>query len=161
MPADQSQRQRPRTTRRTVFQILAAFGLTALAGRARAAAAPGWPEQAFQQKNDDAAIKLLYGRPFETSDKVTLEVPEIAENGAVVPVSVSTTLTNVTGISILVSQNPFALAASYKFADGTMPQIGCRLKMAKTSNVMAVVESAGKLYTTSKQVKVTLGGCGG
>ena len=125
------------------------------------AAAPGWPEQAFQQKTEDDALKLLYGKPFETSDKVTLEVPEIAENGAVVPVSVSTTLPNVTGITILVPENPSALAASYKFTDGTMPSIGCRLKMAKTSNVVAVVESGGKLYAASKEVKVTLGGCGG
>jgi sulfur-oxidizing protein SoxY len=160
MQADPASDQTSRTSRRTALQILALFGLTGFAGKARAAA-PGWPEQAFQQKTDDAAIKLLYGKPFETSDKVTLEVPEIAENGAVVPVSVSTTLPNVTGITILVPENPSALAASYKFAEGAMPSIGCRLKMAKTSNGVAVVESDGKLYAASKEVKVTLGGCGG
>lgn len=147
-------------SRRVTLQLLALLGFTALAGRVRAAA-PGWPEQAFQQKTDDDALKLLYGKPVQVSDKVMLDVPEIAENGAVVPVSVSTTLPNVTGITILVPENPSALAASYKLADGAMPSVGCRLKMAKTSNVVAVVESDGKLYSASKEVKVTLGGCGG
>lgn len=78
-----------------------------------------------------------------------------------VPVAVSSTLPNVTAISILVPDNPSALAASYKIAEGTMPSVGCRLKMAKTSNVIAVVEADGKLYSTAKEVKVTLGGCGG
>ena len=150
----------PRASRRTALRLLSLLGLTALGGKARAAA-PGWPEQAFQQKTDDAALKLLYGKPMAISDKVTLDVPEIAENGAVVPVSVSTTLPNVTGITILVPENPSALAASYRLAEGAMPSVGCRLKMAKTSNVVAVVESDGKLYTASKEVKVTLGGCGG
>ena len=150
----------PRASRRTALRLLTLLGFTALAGKVRAAA-PGWPEQAFQQKTDDGALKLLYGKPMEISDKVTLDVPEIAENGAVVPVSVSTTLPNVTGITILVPENPSALAASYKLADGAMPSVGCRLKMAKTSNVVAVVVSDGKLYSASKEVKVTLGGCGG
>lgn len=149
-----------RASRRAALRLLALLGFTALAGKVWAAA-PGWPEQAFQQKTDADALKLLYGKPVEASEKVTLNVPEIAENGAVVPVSVSTTLPKVTGITILVPENPSALAASYKLADGAMPSIGCRLKMAKTSNVVAVVESDGKLYSASKEVKVTLGGCGG
>lgn len=160
MQADPVPDQVSTTSRRTTLRILTLLGFTTFTGQA-GATAPGWPEQAFQQKTDDAAIKLLYGKPFEISDKVALEVPEIAENGAVVPVSVSTTLPNVTGITILVPENPFALAASYKFENGAMPSIGCRLKMAKTSNVVAVVESDGKLYAASKEVKVTLGGCGG
>ena len=95
------------------------------------------------------------------SKDVTLETPDIAENGAVVPISVSTKLPNVTSISILVPENPFALAASYNLPEGTLPQVGCRLKMAKTTKVIAVVESNGKLYAAANDVKVTLGGCGG
>ena len=151
--------QFPQTTSRRTT-LLALLGLATLPRTARAAA-PGWPEQAFSQKTEDDAVKLLYGRPLELSDKVVLDVPEIAENGAVVPVSVSSTLPNITGISILVPENPFALAAAYKLGEGSMPSIGCRLKMAKTSKVVAVVESGGKLYAASKDVKVTLGGCGG
>jgi sulfur-oxidizing protein SoxY len=149
------------TTRRATLRLLALLGIAGMAGTARADSAPGWPEEAFHQKTQADALKSLYGKPFEVSDKVTLDAPEIAENGAVVPISVSTTLPGVTTISILVPENPFTLAASYKFADGTLPSIGCRLKMAKTSDVVAIVESEGKLYAASKQVKVTLGGCGG
>jgi len=148
------------TTRRRTLGLLALLGLGGITGKALAAA-PGWPEEAFRQKTQDEALKSLYGKAFEVSDKVTLDAPEIAENGAVVPVSVSSTLPNVTSISILVPENPFSLAASYKLAEGTAALIGCRLKMAKTSNVIAIVESGGKLFATSKEVKVTLGGCGG
>lgn len=138
-------------------------GLNALrAVAAFAADAAGWPGDAFKQKSEADTLKTLYGgKPTETSDKVKLDAPEIAENGAVVPISVSTTLPNVTSISILVAENPNALAASYKIPEGTTPQVSNRLKMAKTSNVVAVVESGGKLYSASKEVKVTVGGCGG
>jgi len=148
------------TTRRATLRLLTVLGLAATSGTARAAA-PGWPEDAFRQKTEADLLRVLYGKQAEVSGKVTLEVPEIAENGAVVPVSVSSTLPGVTTISILVPENPYTLAASYKFAEGTMPSVGCRLKMAKTSDVIAIVESEGKLYSASKQVKVTLGGCGG
>jgi sulfur-oxidizing protein SoxY len=126
-----------------------------------AAANDKYPEDAFKQKGDAEAIKALYGKTAEKSDKVKLDAPEIAENGAVVPISVSSTLADVTSISILVAENPNALAASYKIPAGTLPSVASRLKMAKTTNVIAIVEAGGKLYSTSKEVKVTVGGCGG
>jgi sulfur-oxidizing protein SoxY len=132
------------------------FGLPAFA-----AANDKWPEDAFKQKGEADAIKALYGRTAEPSDKVKLDAPEIAENGAVVPVSVTTTLDGVTSISFLVADNPSALAASYSIPPGTMPSVANRLKMAKTSNVTAIVEAGGKLYSATKEVKVTVGGCGG
>lgn len=128
---------------------------------AYAADAAGWPTDAFKQKSEADAAKTLYGKTFQPSDKVKLEAPEIAENGAVVPVSVSTTLPDVTSISILVKENPYVLAASYRIPAGTLPAVSNRLKMAKTSEVLALVESGGKLYSASKDVKVTVGGCGG
>jgi sulfur-oxidizing protein SoxY len=128
---------------------------------ANAAANDRYPEDAFKQKNEAEAIKALYGRTAEPSDQVQLDAPEIAENGAVVPISVSTTLADVTSISFLVGDNPNALAAFYQIPPGTMPSVANRLKMAKTSNVTAIVESGGKLYSATKEVKVTLGGCGG
>src|SRR6195256_6594800 len=85
-----------------------------------AAANDKYPEAAFKAKSDADAIKALYGRTAEPSDKVKLDAPEIAENGAVVPISVSTGLTEVTSISILVAENPNALAASYRIPAGTM-----------------------------------------
>ena len=128
---------------------------------ALAAANDKYPEDAFKQKSDADAIKALYGKTAEPSDKVKLDAPEIAENGAVVPISVSSSLPDVASIAILVSENPNALAASYKIPPGTVPSVANRIKMAKTTNVIAIVEAGGKLYSTSKEVKVTVGGCGG
>src|SRR6201999_2496163 len=119
------------------------FGLTP----ALAAANDKWPEDAFKQKAEADAIKSLYGKTAEQSDKVKLDAPEIAENGAVVPISVA--------------DNPSALAASYNIPPGTIPSVANRLKMAKTSNVTVIVEAGGKLYSATKEVKVTVGGCGG
>jgi sulfur-oxidizing protein SoxY len=136
---------------------VAKFGLMP----AFAAANDKYPEDAFKQKSIDDTLKMLYGKTAEASDKVKLDAPEIAENGAVVPISVSSTLADVTSISILVAENPNALAASYKIPAGTIPNVANRLKMAKTSNVIAVVEAGGKLYSATKEVKVTVGGCGG
>ena len=126
-----------------------------------AAANDKYPENAFKQKSDADAIKALYGRTAEASDKVKLDAPEIAENGSVVPVSVTTMLAGVTSISFFVSENPNALAASYAIPEGTLPNVANRLKMAKTCNVIAIVESEGKLFSATKEVKVTVGGCGG
>jgi len=153
-------------TRRFTLSLLATTGLatTGLLAMPRAALADdaaGWPVNAFKQKSEAEALKALYGQPVAASDKITLEVPDIAENGAVVPVSVSTTLPNVTRISLMVPENPYTLAASYVLPAGTEPAVACRLKMAKTSEVVALVESGGKIFGTRKTVKVTLGGCGG
>ena len=150
--------------------LLQSFGLAGLAGlglnalrsvAAFAADAAGWPVEAFRQKSEAEALKSLFGKTAEASDKVKLEAPDIAENGAVVPISVSTTLPNVASISLMVAENPYALAASYKIPEGTTAAVSNRLKMAKTSNVVAIVELDGKLYSATREVKVTVGGCGG
>jgi sulfur-oxidizing protein SoxY len=157
----------PLATRRLILQGAASVALIGLgnlsfgAEPARAAANDKYPEEAFKQKSDADAIKALYGKSAEPSDKVKLDAPEIAENGGVVPISVTTTLDKVTSISFLVAENPNALAASYKIPNGTMPSVANRLKMAKTTNVIAIVEADGKLYSATKEVKVTVGGCGG
>ena len=153
-------------TRRLILQgagatVLIGLGNLSFVAPALAAANDKYPEEAFKAKNEADAIKSLYGKTPEASDKVKMDAPEIAENGAVVPVSVTTTLADVTSISFLVSENPVVLVASYKIPAGTMPSVANRIKMAKTSNVIAVVEAGGKLYSASKEVKVTVGGCGG
>ena len=154
-------------TRRLILKGAASVALIGLGNLpfgfapAFAAANDKYPEDAFKQKSDADAIKALYGKTAEPSDKVKMDAPEIAENGAVVPISVSSTLDNVTSISILVAENPNALAASYRIPEGTLPSLANRLKMAKTTNVIAIVEAGGKLYSTTKEVKVTVGGCGG
>ena len=154
-------------TRRLILQGAATVALVGLGNipfglaPAFAAANDKYPADAFKAKSDADAIKSLYGKAAEPSDKVKLDAPEIAENGAVVPISVSTTLADVTSISFVVPENPNALAAYYKIPPGTMPNVANRLKMAKTSNVIAIVEAGGKLYSATKEVKVTIGGCGG
>jgi sulfur-oxidizing protein SoxY len=154
-------------TRRRVIQGAVAGGLAGLglAGtgrldRARAANASEWPKNAFSQKKEPDSIKALYGKTPEASSKIDLNAPEIAENGAVVPIAVSTTLPDVTSISIVIAENPFPLAASYRIPPGSSAMVANRLKMAKTSKVIALVESGGKLFSTTKVVKVTVGGCG-
>ncbi len=157
----------PLATRRLILQGAATVALVGLGNLsfgalpARAAANDKYPEEAFKQKGEADAIRALYGKTAEASEKVKLDAPEIAENGAVVPVSVTTTLDKVTSISFLVAENPNALAASYKIPDGTVASVANRLKMAKTTNVIAIVEADGKLYSATKEVKVTVGGCGG
>ncbi|KPK61354.1 MAG: thiosulfate oxidation carrier protein SoxY [Gammaproteobacteria bacterium SG8_31] len=121
-----------------------------------------WPEKAFEAKSQDDTLNALFGTTETTeSSAVVLSAPDIAENGAVVPVSVSSTLENVESISIIVEQNPSPLAASFDLGPNAVADVSTRLKMGKTSNVMAVVKADGKLHTASKEVKVTIGGCGG
>ncbi|TPQ29944.1 thiosulfate oxidation carrier protein SoxY [Bradyrhizobium guangdongense] len=157
----------PLATRRLILQGAVTVALIGLGNLpfgiapARAAANDKYPEDAFKQKSQADAIKALYGKTAEPSDKIKLDAPEIAENGAVVPISVTTTLEKVTSISFLVAENPNALAASYRIPDGTIPTIANRLKMAKTTNVLVLVEADGKLFSAAKEVKVTVGGCGG
>jgi len=148
--------------------ILTGAGLVAAIGfghlnipPAFAATNDKYPEDAFKQKSDADAIKALYGKTAEPSGMIKLDAPEIAENGAVVPVSITTTLPDVTSISFFASENPNALAASYMIPPGTLPAVANRLKLAKTCRVIAIVESSGKLFSATKDVKVTVGGCGG
>jgi sulfur-oxidizing protein SoxY len=157
----------PYCARRTILKGAVAGGLVGLGFGSfplpayAAADAKEWPADAFKQKNEADVLKALYGKSAQASDKISLDAPEIAENGAVVPIAVSSTLPKVTGIAILVLNNPFPLGATYKIPDGTEAAVSNRLKMAKTSKVVAVVESNGKLYSATKEVKVTVGGCGG
>ena len=153
-------------TRRLVLRgagsvALASLGVVLFHPKPAPAANDKYPEDAFKQKDGKEAIRLLYGRTAEPSDKIKLDAPEIAENGAVVPISVSTSIADVTSIAFVVPENPNVLAAYYKIPQGTMPSIANRLKMAKTSNVIVLVESGGKLFSATKEVKVTVGGCGG
>ena len=121
-------------TRRLILKGAASVALVGLGNLpfglapALAAANDKYPEDAFKQKSDADAIKALYGKTAEPSDKVKLDAPEIAENGAVVPISVSSTLADVTSISFLVAENPNALAASYKIPAGTLPSVANRSK---------------------------------
>lgn len=121
-----------------------------------------WPKAAFEAKSVDSATQSLLGSSGLTgSNDITIKAPPIAENGAVVNVAVETKMANVESISILVEKNGQPLASSFNLSAATEPFIKTRIKVAKTSNVIAVVKSGGKLYSAGREVKVTIGGCGG
>ena len=117
---------------------------------------------AFSAKNmDDALTAMGVKTPENNEVFIQLTVPEIAENGAIVPVKVVSTFPNVEQISILVEKNPNVLAANFFFPQGTESMLTTRVKMGQTCNVIALVKADGKYYRAAKEVKVTAGGCGG
>jgi sulfur-oxidizing protein SoxY len=121
-----------------------------------------WNESAFHAKELPAALNSLMGSDAtETNDGIKIKAPDIAENGAVVPVTVETDMEGVKSIAIVAEGNQTPLIASFDLAESTVPFVSTRIKMAKTSNVLAVVQTADKLYSNAKEVKVTIGGCGG
>lgn len=115
---------------------------------------------AFEAKTLAEALTALGATGVDSKD-IAITTPDIAENGAVVPVTVSTTIPNVQEIYILVEKNPNPLAATFIIPAGTESSIQTRLKMGQSTNVVAVVKADGKFFTASKETKVTLGGCGG
>ena len=129
-------------------------------------AVPRWvfasrPDTAFEADNSDTVVKDLFEGSIAESDQITLKVPDIAENGAVVPVTISTTLADVESISIMVENNPTPLVAMFELSPQSIPDVSVRMKMGESSVVRTVVKAGGKLYSASKEVKVTIGGCGG
>jgi len=121
-----------------------------------------WPKEAFEATSVDAAVNGLYGSStFTDSDKIQLKAPDIAENGSVVPITVSTGISGAESISIIAEKNSTPLAASFTLGTGTQGFVSTRIKMGKTASVIAVVKAGDKLYSTGKEVKVTIGGCGG
>jgi sulfur-oxidizing protein SoxY len=148
------------TGRRVLLKAGLAFAT--LAALPRTLLAAGWPEPAFKSTAAADALKGLFGTDQTTpSDQITLGVPTIAENGRVVPVEISTSLENVQSISIVVANNPRPLAVHFELTPGVVPELESRIKMGKSSDVMAVVKTDTGLYSTTKEVKVTIGGCGG
>jgi sulfur-oxidizing protein SoxY len=127
-----------------------------------AAAADGWNAAAFDTKSMDDTMKALGGGTPVPSKAITfVQTPDIAENGAVVPVGITSTIPNTQSIAILIEKNPNMLAAVFDIPAGTDPSISTRVKMGQSSNIVALVKADGKYYYAAKEVKVTLGGCGG
>ncbi len=147
--------------RRTLMQFTALVGLMASTGLMTQAEAATWNEAAFKAKSIDEVVKALGSSAApQVSDAITLRAPDIAENGAVVPVGLETTL-KATELALLVEKNPSPLAAMFVLPAGAEPFATTRVKMGQTSNVYALAKVDGKWLMTSKEVKVTLGGCGG
>jgi len=120
-----------------------------------------WNKTAFEAKNTADALKDIGAAGAAKSADILIKTPDIAENGAVVPVEVTSKIPGVTSIAILSEQNVNPLIAEFELSNGAEGFVSTRIKMAKTSNVTVVVKAGGKVYTASKEVKVTIGGCGG
>lgn len=121
-----------------------------------------WPEAAFKAEDQAAALNELLGADAtETSDAVKIKAPDIAENGAVVPVTVDVSMDGVENIAFIVKENPSPLVATFSMGEGGVPFARTNIKMGKTSDVIAMVTAGGKTYMAKKEVKVTIGGCGG
>ena len=118
-----------------------------------------WAKEAFEAK--DVNSDLFGSSDLTASDKIKIKAPDIAENGAVVPISVSTDMDGVDSITIVTEKNQNPLTATFDLGPTALPDISTRIKMGKTSSVIAIVKAGGKLYSTGKEVKVTIGGCGG
>jgi sulfur-oxidizing protein SoxY len=121
-----------------------------------------WNKGAFESKTVGDALKnLRVTAPVETKD-IVIRAPDIAENGAVVPIEIQSNVPGSRSIAVLIEKNPFPYAASFDVSQGALPFVALRAKMGETSNVRVVVAAAdGKFYTAAKEVKVTIGGCGG
>ena len=152
--------------RRKALQGTGVLGLALAAGLFKPGSAwaqqAGWNKQAFETKSLNDAVKALGGaNATESKDIQFINTPDIAENGAVVPFTIASKIPKTESIALLVEKNPNILAASFAIPEGTEPWINTRAKMGQTSNVFALVKADGKYYYASKDVKVTLGGCGG
>ena len=144
-------------SRRKTLKLLAAL---AAAGVAPAAWAQ-WNQSAFDMKSVADAMRALGAQSPAASDAIAIKAPDIAENGAVVPVAVESRLPNTESITLLIEKNPQPLAASFGIPAGTEPSVSTRVKMGQSSDVYALVKADGKFYVAKKEIKITLGGCGG
>lgn len=145
-------------SRRILFRGLLALGASLALPRILFAARP---DKAFAMTDASSVYAELFGGVPADSDLVTMKIPDIAENGAVVPITVSTDIANVESISVVVENNPTPLAASFNMGPRSKATISVRIKMGESSIVRAVVKADGKYFSAAKEVKVTIGGCGG
>ncbi|MFO1316305.1 MAG: thiosulfate oxidation carrier protein SoxY [Burkholderiales bacterium] len=142
----------------TLLTLLAAAGFL----KPGDALAQAWNKGAFEAKTLDEVVKALGGSaPAQSKDIAFVQTPDIAENGAVVPIGVTSSVPKTESIAILIEKNPNALAAVFDIPAGTEPSVSTRVKMGQSSNIHALIRADGKYYVATKEIKVTLGGCGG
>lgn len=143
--------------RRFIGGIVTLVALAALPFKLLARAA-----KAFEAEDIDVVYRELFGdMPIIESQDIKLKIPEIAENGAVVPVSISTSIPGVEAIYVVIDENPNPLSASFQLGPSTPADISVRVKMGKSSMVRALIKTSDKVYMKGQEVKVTIGGCGG
>ena len=121
-----------------------------------------WNKAAFEAKDLPGALNALLGSSdMSESADIKVKAPDIAENGAVVPITVDAGMEGVESIAVVASNNPVPLVANFVMGPGATGFVSTRIKMGKTGDVIGVVKAGGKLYSAKKEVKVTIGGCGG
>jgi sulfur-oxidizing protein SoxY len=155
-----------RQSRREFLQTGSGAGVLALAAaaglvRPGEAFAQQWNKTAFETKTFADTLKALGGSGSTESGQIQITAPDIAENGAVVPITIESAIPGTQTIAILIEKNPNTLSANFDIPDGTDPFVTTRVKMAETSNIYALVKADGKYFHAVKEIKVTLGGCGG
>jgi sulfur-oxidizing protein SoxY len=143
----------------SLASLLAALGAAFTGPRSARAA---WAAEPFEAKTVSEALKRAFGSDqFVSTDAITLKAPNLAENGAMVPLEVSTTLPNLDSLGFLVEGNQAPLTALFSLSPDANRTLATRVKMAKSSAVIVVGRAGGKLYGARKEIKVTIGGCGG
>ena len=141
--------------RRTLLGALAAMLAKPFAALA------AWSENAFGAKTTQDALKGLGAANPAPSKDITIDAPQIAENGAVVPIEIASNIPGTTSLAVVLEKNPFPLAAKFDFKEGALPYIKVNVKMAETSDVRVVATAGGRHYAATREIKVTIGGCGG
>jgi sulfur-oxidizing protein SoxY len=125
------------------------------------AALAAWNENAFGAKTTQDALKGIGAANPAPSKDIVIEAPQIAENGAVVPIEITSNIPGTSSIAVVLEKNPFPLAAKFDFKDGALPYLKLNVKMAETSDVRVVATAGGRHHAATKEIKVTIGGCGG
>jgi sulfur-oxidizing protein SoxY len=123
--------------------------------------AAAWNKDAFAAKNPADALKGIGVGETLASKDLLIDAPQIAENGAVVPVEITSNIPSTSSIAVLVDKNPFPLVAKFDFMEGALPFVKVNLKMGETSEVRVVATAGGRNYVATREIKVTIGGCGG
>jgi len=152
-------------SRRVVLKGAGASGALAVALAAGllkpGSAFAAWNKGAFEAKTTADAMKALGVTGAAESKDIQIRAPEIAENGAVVPIDITSTIPGTTSISVFIDKNPFPYTGTFDVSQGALPFVHLRVKIGESSPVRVVVAAGGKYFTTAKEVKVTIGGCGG
>jgi sulfur-oxidizing protein SoxY len=125
------------------------------------AALAAWNENAFGAKTPQDALKGIGAANPVASSDIVIEAPQIAENGAVVPIEITSNIPGTSSLAVVLDKNPFPLAAKFDFKEGALPYVKVNVKMAETSDVRVVATAGGRHHVATKEIKVTIGGCGG
>lgn len=149
--------------RRGLLKAAGALAAALAAGllKPAAALAAAWNKEAFGAKSAPGALSSLGTAGAEASNAIVIEAPQIAENGAVVPIEITSNLPGTTAIAVLVEKNPYPLVGRFEFMEGALPFVKINAKMGETSDVRVVVTAGGRSYSAAREIKVTIGGCGG